>query len=255
LVPPTFRARAITEFTYSGTELDAVAEADNYYAWIIDSFSGALGKRIAEAGAGIGTVSQMLLDRAAPSQLLLIEPAENNIPELRKKFGKDSRVRVFQGYLEDIADTFPADTVIAVNVMEHVEDDADFVRAAHRTLSSDGAFLLLVPAVPAIYGTLDRAFDHYRRYTKPELRRLLQAGGFEIEKLHYVNMIGVAAWFVAGTILRRRTLGRTQVRFYDRWVIPWLRRIESRIHPPIGQSLLAIARKSGSRSAQRRPER
>jgi hypothetical protein len=71
-----------------------------------------------------------------------------------------------------------------------------------------------------------------------------------------VNMIGVAAWFVAGTILRRRTLGRTQVRFYDRWVIPWLRRIESRIHPPIGQSLLAIARKTGSPiRGKKRPER
>jgi SAM-dependent methyltransferase len=238
------RAPFITEFTYSGTELDAVAEAANYYDWIIDSFAGALGKRIAEAGAGIGTVSQLLLERAAPEQLLLIEPAANNIPELRKKFGHDSRVRVFQGYLEDIGDTFPADTVIAVNVMEHVEHDTDFVRAAYRMLSRDGALLLLVPAVPAIYGTLDRAFDHYRRYTKSGLRRLLHAAGFEIEKLHYVNMIGVAAWFVAGIILRRTTLGRTQVRFYDRWVIPWLRRVESRVHPPIGQSLLAIARKS-----------
>jgi SAM-dependent methyltransferase len=235
-----------TEFTYSGTELDAVAEAANYYRWIVDSFSGALGKgkRIAEAGAGIGTVSEILLERASPRELLLIEPAGNNIPELQRRFAKDTRVRVFQGYLEQIGSSFAADTIIAVNVMEHVERDAEFLRAAHATLSRDGALLLLVPAVPAIYGSLDRAFDHFRRYTKSGLRDLLLDAGFEIERLHYLNVIGVAAWFFAGRVMRRRTLGRTQVRFYDRWVIPWLRRIESGIHPPIGQSLLAIARKS-----------
>jgi SAM-dependent methyltransferase len=223
--------------------LDAVAEASNYYDWIVDSFAGSLGKRIAEAGAGIGTVAQLVLDRAAPDALLLIEPARNNIPELQRRFSRDPRVRVFQGYLDEIGDSFPADTLIAVNVMEHVERDSDFLRAARRTLSSDGSLLLLVPAVPAIYGSLDRAFDHFRRYTKAGLRKLLLDAGFEIEKLYYVNGIGVAAWFFAGRVMRRTTLGRSQVRFYDRWVIPWLRRIETKIHPPIGQSLLVVARK------------
>lgn len=239
-----FQTPPITDFTYSGTELDAVAEASNYYDWIADAFAGSFGKRIVEAGAGIGTISQLILERAAPEALLLIEPARNNIPELQRRFTHDPRVRVFQGFLDEIGDTFPADTVIAVNVMEHVERDADFLRAARRTLTSDGSLLLLVPAVPAIYGSLDRAFDHFRRYTKAGLRTLLVDSGFEIQKLHYLNGIGVLAWLFAGRVLHRTTLGRTQVRFYDRWVIPWLRRIESKIHPPIGQSLLAIARKS-----------
>ena len=249
-----YKRQPITEFTYSGTELDAVAEASNYYDWIVDAFAGSLGKRIIEAGAGIGTVSQLILDTAAPEALLLIEPATNNIPELQRRFSHDPRVRVFQGYLDEIGDSFPADTVIAVNVMEHVERDADFLRAARRTLNSDGSLLLLVPAVPAIYGSLDRAFDHFRRYTKPGLRKLLVDAGFEIETLHYLNGIGVAAWFFAGRVLHRTTLGRAQVHFYDRWVIPWLRRFESKIHPPIGQSLLAIARKSAltARPSQRR---
>jgi len=233
----------ISQFTYSGTELDAVAEAHNYYDWIIDAFAGSLGERIIEAGAGIGTVAERLLKRPSMRELLLIEPASNNIPELQRKFGRDPRVRIFQGYLEEIGDSFPADTIIAVNVMEHIERDADFVRAAQRRLSRDGSLLLLVPAVPAIYGSLDRAFDHFRRYTKPGLTKLLTDAGFEIQRLQYVNMIGVAAWFLSGRVMRRTTLGRAQVRFYDRWVIPWLRHIESKIQPPIGQSLLAIARK------------
>jgi SAM-dependent methyltransferase len=223
--------------------LDAVAEATNYYRWIIDSFSPALGERIVEAGAGIGTVAELVLRRASPREMLLIEPAGNNIPELGRRFGDDPRVTIHHGYLEDLGTTISPDTVIAVNVMEHVEHDAEFLRAAQRTLAPGGALLLLVPAVPAIFGSLDRAFDHYRRYTRSGLRESLLTAGFEIETLYYLNMIGVAAWFAAGRILRRTTLGRPQVQFYDRLVIPWLRRVESLIHPPIGQSLLAIARK------------
>jgi SAM-dependent methyltransferase len=233
----------IPEFSYSGTELDAVAEATNYYRWIIDSFADAFGERIVEAGAGIGTVSELVLQRASPRELVLIEPAENNIAALRRRFSGDPRVSVHYGYLEEIGDTVSADSIIAVNVLEHVERDTEFLRAAYRTLAPGGALLLLVPAVPALFGSLDKAFDHYRRYTKSGIRDGLLAAGFEIETLHFLNMVGVAAWFAAGRVFHRTTLGRQQVRFYDRWVIPWLRRIESRIHPPIGQSLLAIARK------------
>lgn len=196
-----------------------------------------------EAGAGIGTVSQLVLDRAQPTELTLVEPAQNNIPALRDRFAEDPRVRVIEGYLEKTGAPQSADSVIAVNVMEHILRDRDFLHAAYRTLVSDGALLLLVPAVPAIYGTLDRAFDHYRRYSKTELRRLLLDTGFRIERLHYINSMGVFAWFFSGTILRRKTISRRQARLYDRLVIPWLRRLESVIHPPIGQSLLAIARK------------
>jgi SAM-dependent methyltransferase len=230
-------------FSYSGTELDAVAEATNYYTWIIDSFAACIGEKVVEAGAGIGTVSDLILRRASPRELLLIEPAANNVPALRQRFAGDSRVRVHEGYLEDLASSTTADTIIAVNVLEHVENDADFLRAAYRSLVPGGSLLLLVPAVPAIFGSLDRAFDHFRRYTRPGLRDSLRAAGFEIESLHYLNMLGVAAWFISGRVLHRTTLGRGQVRFYDRWAIPLLRGIETRFRPPIGQSLLAVARR------------
>jgi SAM-dependent methyltransferase len=237
-----------TDFSYSGSELDAVAEAANYYRWIIDGFAKHLGPRTVEAGAGIGTVSELILRRGAVEDLLLIEPASNNVPTLRKRFAGDRRVRVHHGYLEDLAPTLQADTIIAVNVLEHVEKDHEFLRSAHRGLVPGGKLLILVPAVPAIFGSLDRAFDHYRRYTRRALRSAVVGAGFQIEDLHYLNGLGVAAWFMAGRVLNRTTLGRSQVRFYDRWVIPWLSRIEEIIHPPIGQSLFLIARRPDTRS-------
>lgn len=237
-----------TDFSYSGSELDAVAEADNYYRWIIDAFSDHLGPRTVEAGAGIGTVSELILRQGSVKDLLLVEPASNNVPALRRRFAGDTRVRVHHGYLEDLAPTLRADTIIAVNVLEHVENDLEFLRSAHTGLVPGGKLLILVPALPAIFGSLDRAFDHYRRYTRPVLRSAVVGAGFQIDELHYLNGLGVAAWFVAGRVLNRTTLGRNQVRFYDRWVIPWLSRIEKIVHPPVGQSLFLIARRPDTRS-------
>lgn len=235
-----------TPFNYIGTELEAVAEAKNYYDWIIDSFSSRVGARAVEAGAGIGTVSSLILESVRPRELVLIEPDQRNAETLRQRFQTDSRVTVHQGYLEELAPSLKADSVIAVNVLEHVERDADFLRAASRSLAPNGALLLLVPALPSIFGSLDRAFDHFRRYTRSDLEKKLRGAGFEVEALRYLNTLGVAAWFVSGRILGRTTLSRRQVRFYDRYVIPALRQIETRFHPPFGQSILAIARKSDS---------
>jgi SAM-dependent methyltransferase len=230
-------------FSYSGTELDAVGEAANYYDWIVDFFAPHIGQRCVEAGAGIGTVSKLLLERASPRALTLIEPAANNVPILRERFAGDSRVKVYHGYLEDLTRSLKSDSIIAVNVLEHVEKDDAFLKASFNILAPGGSLLLLVPALPAIFGSLDRAFDHFRRYTRSGIREQLLDAGFEIERLRYLNTLGVAAWFVAGRIFRRSTLARSQVRFYDRLVIPWLRAVEKRVSPPIGQSLLAIARK------------
>jgi SAM-dependent methyltransferase len=235
-----------TSFSYSGSELEAVAEAKNYYDWIIDSFASRIGVRAVEAGAGIGTVSDLILQRALPQSLVLIEPDGGNVAMLRKRFQNDGRVLVRHGYLEEFASSLNADSVIAVNVLEHVERDADFLYAAHKALVDKGSLLLLVPALPAIFGSLDHAFDHFRRYTRSGLRKQLLEAGFEIETMHYLNMLGVAAWFVSGRIFHRTTLGRGQVRFYDRCVIPVLRQIETRFRPPIGQSILAIARRRAS---------
>jgi hypothetical protein len=127
--------------------------------------------------------------------------------------------------------------------MEHIREDGEFLRAAHSLLEPDGSLLLLVPAVPAIYGSLDRAFEHYRRYARRGLTALLEEHRFKIAQIRYMNALGVLAWMVSGKILRRKTLGRRHVQLYDRAIIPLLRRVESIIRPPIGQSLLVVARK------------
>lgn len=229
-------------FTYSGTELDAMAGARNYYAALLDRFAPHIGAHAVEVGAGVGTFASLLLERSGVSEMTLIEPAENNFPLLQMRFASDSRVRVAHGYLAEHADSLAADSLIMVNVAEHVSDDLALFRDAHRALRPGGKLLILVPALMPLYGTLDEAFGHFRRYTRAELDGRLAEAGFHPLTIRYVNSAGIFAWFIAGRLLRQRTLHARGVRLYDRLVIPWLSRLERFWSPPFGQSLLAIAR-------------
>ena len=231
------------DFTYSGEELHALAGARNYYRWIVRRFAPYLGRRVVEAGAGIGTLAEHLLAAVPDARLTLVEPAENNYPHLRARFAGRPQVRTVRGYLADGGEAGSADSVVAVNVMEHVRDDAAFLRDAHRLLAPGGHALLFVPALPAIFGTLDEAFEHVRRYTRPVLAGRLQAAGLRPLRVAYTNLPGVAAWWLSGRVLRKTTVSARDARIYDRWVIPWVQAMERVWTPPLGQSLIAVARK------------
>lgn len=230
-----------TSFTYASSELDAMASAPNYYRAILRFFEPHLGRSVLEVGAGIGTFSALLAGAPGVEALGLLEPAGNNYPHLRDRFAGDPRVRAVHGYLEQHMAEFSVDSVVTVNVLEHVPDDAAFLRAARSVLRPGGRLLIFVPALPAIYGTLDTVFEHHRRYTRRTLRAALAGAGFTIPTLRYVNLPGVLAWFITGRVLRKKTLNPADVAAYDRLVIPWLMKLERRWSPPLGQSLLAVA--------------
>jgi SAM-dependent methyltransferase len=230
-------------FTYGGTELSALAEAKNYYQWVSSQFAPFLGKRVIEVGAGIGTFSRSLLQQTALSELILVEPGENLFPLLQQRFADEPRVKIVHGYFHDLATPTGADSVILVNVLEHIAEDQALLNDVHAVLVPGGTLLLLVPALSWIYGSLDVAFGHYRRYSKAALAGKLRAAGFQSLRLSYLNLPGIVGWFLTGKVLRRKTLKPYYVRLYDQWIIPWLSRLEGRWELPLGQSLIAVARK------------
>ena len=227
-------------FVYSGTELEAMAQARNYCQWILRYFAPYLGRRIVEIGAGSGTFSQLLLDRKDTAQLVLFEAAANLLPLLRGRF-TDPRVQLQWGPFDSSVLTHSPDSVVLVNVLEHIRDDDLLLSQIYSSLRKGGSLLLFVPACKWNYGTLDEAFDHYRRYTGPELERKIHKAGFRLERRRYINLMGIVSWFLAGKVLRQKTIKASQVRWYDRWIIPWSFKLEELCAPPAGQSLLAVA--------------
>lgn len=233
-----------TGFLYSGTELDAMEEARQYHAWILSHFRPFLGKRILEVGAGTGAFAERLREGASESELFLFEPAGNLYPVLEERFRSQASAHTVQASLDERAAGLGADTIVMVNVLEHIEDDRECLKSANQVLAPGGHLLLFVPAVQQIYGALDRALEHFRRYGKRDLRVKLQGAGLSVRRMRYFNLPGMAAWGLYSKLLKRTTISPTDVRLYDRWVVPVVSRIEGWIEPPIGQSLIAVAQKS-----------
>jgi SAM-dependent methyltransferase len=233
-------ALAAESFVYTGTELDAMAEARNYCRRIMQYFRPYLGPRVVEIGAGTGTFSELLLNSERTVDLVLFEAAANLFPVLRQRFASHS-VRLHCGFFEPSLLGTPPDSIVLVNVLEHVADDTGLLLQIRQCLRPGGYVLLFVPALSWNYGSLDRAFGHWRRYDKRELARKFDQAGFRVKVMRYVNVMGIASWFFAGRILRQITLKPAQVRWYDRWIIPWSFQVEQICEPPLGQSLLAVA--------------
>jgi SAM-dependent methyltransferase len=166
---------------------------------------------------------------------------------LSRAFAVDPRVTVAHYDLDrapppEIANrTF--DTVIAVNVVEHVRDDAALVKALATLLRPGGRLALYVPACPFAYGSLDRALGHHRRYTPAVLSALLRAGGLDAPPPRYMNLFGLLGWWVSGRILGRTHLSRFQIGSFER-LLP-LFRLEDRLRLPLGLGLHVVARKPG----------
>src|SRR5712691_9358265 len=118
--------------SYPGGELEALGHSPNYYRWFLRHFGPYLGARVLEIGPGIGTVADHLLRNTGVAELILVEPADNLFPRLAGRWPGDRRVTLVHGRLEDVADSVSVDSVIAVNVLEHVVDDVGLLRSAHR---------------------------------------------------------------------------------------------------------------------------
>jgi SAM-dependent methyltransferase len=234
-----------TTFDYASDELDAMARASNYYDWILDAWRPYLGRVVVEFGAGIGTFSAHLL-REPLERLFLVEPARTLGGRLEARFHGDGRVRVMRGILEHVQDELRlsgVDSIVGVNVLEHIDDDIATLRAARDILVPGGRLLIFVPAFRFLYGSMDRTFGHVRRYTKPDLAAKLAGLGFQILCSRYMNLLGVVSWLVAGRVLRQRTLSPGAVALADRTLIPLSSRLERWFGPPFGQNLLMVARK------------
>jgi SAM-dependent methyltransferase len=137
------------------------------------------------------------------------------------------------------------DSALSVNVLEHIDDDTAALRAMWSFLAPGNTMTVFVPAFPSIFGAMDVGVGHVRRYRKRELVAKVQAAGFSVLDVRYVNLPGFFAWFINGRVLRRnQPLGGSRlVAFYDRTVIMVARLVESVIRPPFGQSLFLAARR------------
>lgn len=233
---------------YVGKDLEAMSFAVNYHRWILEEFRPFLGRHLVEVGAGTGSFSEMLLDER-PETLALIEPSEmfEFLRQNIAQFDTAARVEYFQTiFTRAAANLRPApDTILYVNVLEHIEDDRGELAKVYETLAPGGHCLVFVPALQALYGPFDEKIGHFRRYTKREVADKARGAGFRVEKLKYFDFVGIFPWFVKYKLLKSDSLAPGAVDAYDKYAVPVTKRFERLLPLPVGKNILAVLKKTG----------
>jgi ubiquinone/menaquinone biosynthesis C-methylase UbiE len=222
-------------------EFTALAEAKNYRRALIEEFRRELRGEVIEAGAGIGQITEALLGIPEVRRVVAVEPDAGFCRQFRARL---PTMELIEGTVADLPTGTACEAILCINVLEHIrEDTAEMARFAELLKARRGALCLFVPARPEIYAPIDKDFGHFRRYTRPELRKKLIEAGFAIERLHYFNFVGYFAWWANFCLLKKRAFEVQKVRAFDRLIFPAVHAVESKLmRPPFGQSLLAIAR-------------
>ena len=225
--------------------LRRMARLAPYNEWLHHRFERFLGKRVLEVGSGVGNQTRFFVDR---ERVVASDIEPHYVRELKGRFGDRGNVRVasFRFPLSDQDRSDLAkesiDTIVCLNVLEHIEDDrgtlADFASA----LPPGGRLALLVPALPSLYGTLDLYLRHYRRYGEAELKAKVEEAGFAVDEIRFLNRPGVLGWWLNSKVLRRKVLPKGQLSAF-RWVLPLLK-LEEKSPPSFGMSLLVLARRA-----------
>lgn len=198
-----------------------------------------------EIGCGHGNVARWLMDRELYVGTDVSEESVERVMELGH--GR-SQVHAF---VADAAEeafrrvaSLRLQTVFSLNALEHIDDHVAALLNAHEVLEPGGCVVLVVPAHDWLYGTMDSAIGHYRRYSKKSMLRLFAATGFACVRLKYINALGTIGWYINGRVRKQCTPPTNQLKAFNH-LAPLLKRLEHLFPPPFGISLLAVGRKEG----------
>lgn len=226
-----------------------LSERFNYNHWIYDNIQSFIGDNILEVGAGIGNITDFIIFK---KKLTLIDINQDYVDYLNAKYSfRDKsnfialRVDIQNIKSSPLADK-KFDTIISLNIIEHLENDLQAIKNMSSLLDIGGKLIILVPALKTLYGSMDISFDHLHRYNRKDLKLLINGQNLEIVKFYYMNFLGLLGWFINGRILKKKELPVKQTKIFDK-LVPFISFAEKIIKPPLGQSLILIAQKTDSK--------
>lgn len=232
----------VDDFGFAELEIGKI-----YSEWIYSLFKPHLGKVILDVGSGLGL---MLVHYQKNGCFVIASDINNKYVRIMKyRYKKYRNISVLQFDICNLTQpllkrlkVLSIDTITSVNVFEHIKEDEHALKNVYKLLSKDGKLILFVPALPGLFGSIDESFGHFRRYTKQEITEKLTKAGFRNVNVRYFNILGILWWFFIGRILRVKNFPRFTGHIL-RMVVPLLHSLEALITPPIGQSIIVIAKK------------
>jgi SAM-dependent methyltransferase len=225
--------------SHGSITLESMNQAKWYNKWVFKKFENYLGGDILEVGCGIGSFTSELLKFG---KVWAIDIDRNFINYSR---AKDQNLHIGLGDVEKRKYFFgdrKFDSVVCLNVLEHIEGDEKALVNLHSLLKNDGNLIIIVPINQFLYGGIDKAIGHFRRYEGEEFIKKMNNLGFEIRYQRKLNFLGSIGWFVAGRILIQSTISEENIKLFN-ILAPIFLKFENYFEPPLGTSLLLIATK------------
>jgi 2-polyprenyl-3-methyl-5-hydroxy-6-metoxy-1,4-benzoquinol methylase len=226
--------------------LDVISSADSFNRWMYDTIAPFCPGTILEIGSGIGNISQFFIKE---NKSIFVSDIRLNYRNfIKNKFDLDGKRVIdidiadvdFQNKYSDLLGKF--DSVFCLNVVEHIEDDNISIANMMQLLKAGGKLTVLVPAYHWLYNGLDVTLNHYRRYNKKSLVKLMSKHGVVFDSF-YFNAIGILGWFVSGKIFKNKTILQGEMKLYNSFV-PLFKLVDRILFRKIGLSVVCVIKKT-----------
>lgn len=223
--------------------LKTISASEKYNSWVYSHLKDYIHGTALDVGSGLGDIAQFY-DTPSVKKIITIDHIDEMVDYQNNRFAHNKKyqplkVDISSNQIEFCLPASSMDTITCVNTLEHIKDDIKALKNMHKLLKKTGRLVLLVPALPQIYGSLDSLVGHYRRYTKKSLHKTIRQTPFKITKQYYTNFFGIFTWFLAGRIFKQKSFDPRACQKLDK-IVPILKALETKIKPPLGQSIVAI---------------
>lgn len=228
------------QYRYPGRELELFERATNWKSYWSAQLFPYIGGDVLEVGAGIGA-NTALLSNAGYRSWSVLEPDVAFCAILANRFAKEQRISILPGTIADLDSDRIYDTILYLDVLEHIEEDAAEIKMAFQHLREGGHLIVLAPAHESLMNEADLAIGHYRRYNKKTLARIIPDGNQTVA-LRYLDCVGIAASLANRCLLRQEYPSVKQIMIWDQIMIPISRLLDPLLRHRIGKSVLGVWR-------------
>ncbi len=233
----------MNDFRYAGSELELFASVHNWKSYWSCQLRPFINGDILEVGAGIGS-NTPYLDHQTSGRWICLEPDPILAAQLDLKLRKSAPRRQYEtvcGTLRDVKE-YRFDTIIYIDVLEHIENDREELEDAAALLGTGGRIIVLSPAHQSLFSPFDAAIGHFRRYNRAMLRSISPASA-PLERVWYLDSAGLMLSLANRQFLRQSMPTQAQLRFWDQYVIPVSRVLDRCLLRSAGKSIVALWRR------------
>lgn len=227
--------------------LSNISSAGKFNQWMYETITQFCNGNILEVGGGIGNISQCFI--SDKKKLTVTELQDQYCEILSNNLIENSFIQnvICMNVVDPEFDKkhqslfYKFDSVFALNVVEHIENDSLAIQNCKKLLKPGGQLIILVPAFNFLYNTFDDSLGHFKRYKKRGLIELFENNEFEVIHKQYFNFVGTLGWWVSGNLLRKKVVPEGQMKLYD-FFVPIIKMIDLFTNRFIGLSVIVVGK-------------